>query len=84
MYGPQTFSVQVNSNQARTAQGTFTIAFTSPDSSAGFLGAPTATVTVLPVGSTASVLSIADASAPEKQGSIPVVVTLTPAAGRPR
>ena len=82
-YGPQTFSVQVNSNQARTAQGTFTIAFTSPDSSAGFLGAPTATVTVLPVGSTASVLSIADASAPEKQGSIPVVVTLTPAAATP-
>ncbi len=82
-YGPQTFSVQVNSNQARTAQGTFTIAFTSPDSSAGFLGAPTATVTVLPVGSTASVLSIADASAPEKQGSIPVVVTLTPAAVTP-
>ena len=82
-YGPQTFSVQVNSNQARTAQGTFTIAFTSPDSSAGFLGAPTATVTVLPVGSTASVLSIADASAPEKQGAIPVVVTLTPTAVTP-
>ncbi len=82
VYNSQTFSVQVNSNQARTAQGTFTIAFSSPDSSAGFLGAPTATVTVLPVGSTASVLSIADASAPEKQGSIPVVVSLTPAARR--
>ena len=83
VYGPQTFSVQVNSNQARTAQGTFTIAFTSPDSSAGFLGAPTATVTVLPIGSTASVLSIADASAPEKQGSIPVTVTLTPTGAAP-
>ena len=83
VYGPQTFSVQVNSNPARTAQGTFTIAFTSPDSSAGFVGAPTATVTVLPVGSTASVLSIADASAPEKQGSIPVIVTLTPTGAAP-
>jgi hypothetical protein len=83
VYGPQTFSVQVNSNAARTAQGTFTIAFTSPDSSAGFVGAPTATVTVLPVGSTASVLSIADASAPEKQGSIPVTVTLTPTGAAP-
>jgi chitinase len=82
-YGPQTLSVQVNSNQARSAQGTFTIAFTSPDSSAGFVGAPSATVTVLPVGSTASVLSIADASAPEKQGSIPVVVTLTPTGAAP-
>jgi hypothetical protein len=83
VYGPQTFSVQVNSNSTRSAQGTFTIAFTSPDSSAGFVGAPTATVTVLPVGSTASVLSIADASAPEKAGSIPVVVTLTPAGATP-
>jgi hypothetical protein len=82
VYNSQTFSVQVSSNLARTAQGTFTIAFSSPDSSAGFLGAPTATVTVLPVGSTASLLSIADASAPEKQGSIPVVVSLTPAAGQ--
>ena len=81
-YDSQTFSVQVNSNLARTAQGTFTIAFSSPDSSAGFVGAPTATVTVLPVGSTASVLSIADASAAEKAGSIPVVVSLTPAAGQ--
>jgi hypothetical protein len=40
-------------------------------------------VTVLPVGSTASVLSIADASAPEKQGSIPVTVTLTPTGAAP-
>ena len=38
---------------------------------------------MLPVGSTASVLSIADASAPEKQGSIPVAVTLTPTGAAP-
>ena len=77
-FSTKTFTVQVNSNPALTAPASFTIAFSSPDASAGFAGSQSATVTVLPIGSTASVLSIADASAPERAGSIPVVVTLTP------
>ncbi len=79
VYSSQTFSVQVNSNAALTAPATFTVAFTSPDGSAGFVSSQSVTVTVLPVGSTASVLSIADASAASHAGSVSVPVTMTPA-----
>ncbi len=72
----QTFNVQVNpaTGTANTPK-TFTINFQTTD--AGYVGASTVTVTVVPPASP-PVVSAADASAVESAGSIPEVVSLAP------
>lgn len=75
---PTPVTINVNSDPALTGPASFTVVFTSTD--ATLSGDGTATVTIEPQGSTVPVLSIADASAGSKSGTIPVPVTLAPAA----
>jgi len=71
-------NLTVNANPASTATApiSFTVKLTSTD--ATFPGGDTATVTIVPQGSTTPVLSIGDASVQKHGGSVPVVVTLKP------
>jgi Calx-beta domain len=75
---PTPVTINVNADPSLTQPVTFTVDFTS--TSATFVGGGTATITIVPAGSTTPVLSIGDASAPSKSGTVPVVVTMTPAA----
>ena len=78
---PTPITISINANPARTALGTFTVAFTSSD--ATFVGGGTATITIVPPGSTVPLISIADASAAKHAGSVGVSVHMTPAASGP-
>ena len=75
---PTPVTIAVNPDPAITQPVTFSIAFTSTD--ATFVGAATATVTIVPAGSTVPLLSISDASIASQAGTAPVTVTMTPAA----
>jgi hypothetical protein len=77
---PTPVTVNVNADPALTQPVSFTVVFTS--TTASFTGGGTATVTIIPAGSTTPVLSIADASGPSKSGTIPVTVSITPASGQ--
>jgi chitinase len=77
-FGAKTFTVNVNAaNGNATTPKAFTVKFTS--AVAVFIGASLVNVTVVPPAAP-PVLSVADSSASEAAGSIPAVVTLTPAA----
>ena len=79
-YGPNQspITIAINANPARTTLGTFTVVFSSSD--ATFAGGSTATITIVPPGSTVPLLSIADASVAKHAGSVGVSVHMTPAA----
>jgi hypothetical protein len=79
-YGPNPtpVTVTVNANPANTSPVTFSVAFTSADATFGSGG--TATITIVPPGSTVPLLTIANASVKKHGGSVPVNVSLTPAA----
>jgi len=77
-FGAKTFTVNVNAaNGDATTAKAFTVKFIS--TSAVFVGASVVNVTVVPPAAP-PVLSVADASVSEAAGSLPAVVTLTPAA----
>ncbi len=75
---PTPVSVTINANPATTSPVSFTVAFTSSD--ATFSGSATATVTIVPPGSTVPMLSISNASVQKHGGFVPVTVSMTPAA----
>ncbi len=75
---PTPITINVKSDPALTGPVSFTVVFTTDD--ATLSGDGTATVTIVPQGSTVPLLSIANASAPSKSGSVNVPVTLNPAA----
>ncbi len=75
---PTPMTISINANPATTAPVTFTVAFTSTD--ATFVGGGSATITIVPAGSTVPFISIADASVAKHAGTAPVAVTMTPAA----
>jgi hypothetical protein len=80
--GAKTFTVKVNPTSATgTASKTFTVTIAAQNATVA--GSGTATAQILAPGSTASQLSIGDATGSESIGSMPVVVTLAPAASGP-
>ena len=78
---PTPVTLAINPDPATTAPITFKVAFTS--TSATFVGGGTATITIVPAGSTVPFISIGDTSVPKHGGSVPVVVNMTPASGSP-
>jgi hypothetical protein len=80
--GAKTFTVKVNPTSATgTPSKTFTVTIAAQNATVA--GSGTATAQILAPGSTASQLSIGDATGSESIGSMPVVVTLAPAASGP-
>ncbi len=75
---PTPITVSITANPATTSPVSFTVAFTSSD--ATFAGSATATITIVPPGSTIPLVSISNASVQSHAGFVPVGVSLTPAA----
>ncbi len=74
---PTPVTIPINADPALTGPVSFTVKFTSVD--ATFTGGGTATITIVPVGSTIPLLSIVDASVEKHGGSVPVLVNVKPA-----
>jgi Calx-beta domain len=80
--GDKTFVVKVNPTSTTSSVAKhFTVTITAQNATVS--GSGTATAQILPPGTTASQLSIGDTTGSESAGSIPVVVTLAPAATAP-
>ena len=75
---PTPITISIGPDPAATAPISFTVKFTSDN--ATFVGGGSATITIVPPGSTVPLLSIADASVQKHGGSVPVVVKMKPAA----
>jgi Calx-beta domain len=74
---PTPVTIAITPDPAATAPISFTVAFTSSD--ATFVGGGTATITIVPPGSTIPLISVADTSVEKHGGSVPVIVTMSPA-----
>ena len=75
---PSPVTISITPDPAATAPISFTVAFTS--SNATFVGGGTATITIVPPGSTVPLFSVADVSVQKHAGTAPVVVTVSPPA----
>lgn len=81
--GPKTFTVKVNpaGTPPHTTAEVFSATITATNATVS--GSGSADATILPANTTTSILSAADASDVEAAGTIPVKVTLSPAATAP-